>query len=224
VETTRLEIQATELAVQQAELGIKGVELALTYTKLEAPCAGVVEQVLVEVGSIVGAGVPAFVMMESEKNEIQVLLREEDRRLVNEKSVAHVTFDGVEADAPFTAAVKRLSETADAMTGKFPIYLTIDKAIKAKVKAGMFVRGTLDVGMKENALVVPNSVVIRNEGKKLIYVVEAGKAVKRYVETGQRYETEVEIVSGLAAGDKVVVQGQIGLMDGSAVQVEEPKK
>lgn len=220
VETTRMEIQATELAVQQAELGVKMAELALSWTQVTAPCAGVVDQVLVEEGAIVGAGVPAFVVMETGKTEIQVQLREEDRRLVSDKSVAHVTFDGLEGEGPFTATVKRLSETADSATGKFPLYLAPEEKVAARLKAGMFVRGVLDVGHKENVLTVPNESVLRNEGKRLVYIIDGGKSMKRIVETGQQYEKEVEVLTGLAAGEEVVVEGQVGLVDGMAVVVQ----
>lgn len=219
VETTRIEIKALELSIEQAAAAVESVELALSWTEVKAPVDGRIEQRLVEPGSVVGAGVPAFVMLDTSKTEIQVLLREEDRRLVHAKATAMFAADALEGEGPFAATVKRLSETADPASGLFPVFLLPDAAVRPKLKGGMFVRGTLTTGSKPDALVVPTQAIVRSEGKKIVFVAEGGTARKREVTTGQRYATEIEILSGLSAGEHLIVTGQVGLVDGVAVAV-----
>ncbi|GEM_PF-3720535 len=221
VETTKIELEALELSAQQAAVAVEMAELALGWTELRAPAEGRVEQVLVEEGAVVGAGIPAFVVMQRGKTEIQVLLREEERLMVKNGAPAEVSFDALPGEGPFPAKVHRIAEAADSATGLFPVLLMGDEALHKRLSPGMFVRGRLVVGQKPNALVVPASAVLRNEGKKVCYVEENGKAGKRYVETGQRYPDRVEVVSGLAVGERLIIQGHLGLVEGAAVRVEE---
>lgn len=69
------------------------------------------------------------------------------------------------------------------------------------------------------ALSVPAIAVIPELGGKTVFVVEDGKAETRQIETGLRTETSIEVVSGLAAGDLVVISGLLGLKPGQQVEV-----
>jgi hypothetical protein len=71
-------------------------------------------------------------------------------------------------------------------------------------------------------MVVPQKAVLENS---YVFVIEAGKAVKKTVALGLQNTTMIEILDGLAEGDSVVIDGNYGLEDGGAVQVlEEVKK
>ncbi|MGZ5469375.1 MAG: efflux RND transporter periplasmic adaptor subunit, partial [Candidatus Aminicenantales bacterium] len=73
-----------------------------------------------------------------------------------------------------------------------------------------------------NALVVPQKAILENS---YVFIVEGGKAVKKAVTLGLQNTTMVEILTGLAEGAAVVVEGNYGLEEGAAVQIlEEVKK
>ena len=68
------------------------------------------------------------------------------------------------------------------------------------------------------AIVVPEEALVPEEDRQYVYVVTAGVAEKRQVEIGARRPGLVEIVSGLKAGERIVIEGTIKLREGGAVR------
>lgn len=89
----------------------------------------------------------------------------------------------------------------------------------ARLKPGMFARVNLVLDTRENALLVPEQALVPRGGERYVFRIANGKAVLTKVEIGIRRPGEVEIVNGLAAGETIVVDGQLRLQDGSAVAV-----
>ncbi len=85
------------------------------------------------------------------------------------------------------------------------------------LKPGMVGDVRLLVGDSRKVLALPEGVLLDDMGLSYVYVCNGGKAVRRRVEVGMTDNAWVEIVSGVAAGDTVVVEGQFGLRDGQAV-------
>lgn len=89
---------------------------------------------------------------------------------------------------------------------------------------GMFVRITLVLDTKEDAILIPaQSMIPEMEGYK-VFVVEGGKAVEKSVKTGMRTESRVEVTEGLNPGDSVLTTGILQVKPGAAVRVTEVKK
>jgi RND family efflux transporter MFP subunit len=81
----------------------------------------------------------------------------------------------------------------------------------------------VELDPRPDALTVPEEALVVSEGGNALFVVEGGAARRRAVVTGARGDGRIEVISGLAAGDKVVVSGAALLSDGVKVEaVEEP--
>jgi membrane fusion protein (multidrug efflux system) len=81
----------------------------------------------------------------------------------------------------------------------------------------------VELDPRPDALTVPEEALVISEGGSALFVVEGGTARRRAVTTGARGEGRIEVLSGLAAGDKVVVNGAALLADGAKVEaVAEP--
>ena len=83
----------------------------------------------------------------------------------------------------------------------------------------MFATGAFALDERADVLVVPFEAVLRIRDRRCVYKVQDGKAVLADVEAGLRHDDVVEIVSGLAEGDEIVVDGLHRLADGAAVRV-----
>lgn len=86
-----------------------------------------------------------------------------------------------------------------------------------KLRPGLFAQVTVTMAVKPTALMVPEQAIWPIGLDKTIFVVEDGKAQQRNIRTGQRQDGLVEVVSGLAAGDEIVVAGQMKIFDGASV-------
>lgn len=87
------------------------------------------------------------------------------------------------------------------------------------LRPGLFARVTLELEPREAAVLVPEAAVVLDPGGAVVFRVEDGTARLVRVTTGLRRDGMVEIRNGLAAGDVVVVNGQVRLRDGSAVEI-----
>jgi membrane fusion protein (multidrug efflux system) len=93
----------------------------------------------------------------------------------------------------------------------------------SRLKAGMFVRVALVLETRENALLVPEQALVPQGKDRFVYRLADGKAALTKVELGLRGPGEVEIRSGVSAGDTIIVDGQLRLRDGAPVTVLEDK-
>lgn len=87
-----------------------------------------------------------------------------------------------------------------------------------KLRPGLFVRVTVSLGVKQNAIVIPEQAIWPIGQDKTVFVVVDGKAQQRVVKLGERQPGDVEIIAGLEAGEVVVTAGQMKLYDGAAVR------
>jgi membrane fusion protein (multidrug efflux system) len=87
-----------------------------------------------------------------------------------------------------------------------------------KLRPGLFVRVIVSLGVKQDAIVIPEQAIWPIGQDKTVYVVVDGKAQRRIVELGERQPGAVEITAGLEAGETVVTAGQMKLFEGAAVR------
>ena len=87
-----------------------------------------------------------------------------------------------------------------------------------KLRPGLFVRVNVSLGVKQDAIVIPEQAIWPIGQDKTVFVVVDGKARQRIVKLGERQPGAVEITAGLEAGEVVVTAGQMKLYDGAAVR------
>jgi membrane fusion protein (multidrug efflux system) len=87
-----------------------------------------------------------------------------------------------------------------------------------RLRPGLFVRVDVSLGVKPQAIVIPEQAIWPLGQNKIVYVVEDGKAMQRVVRIGERQPGAVEITDGLAVGEIIVTAGQMKLFDGASVR------
>ncbi len=103
-----------------------------------------------------------------------------------------------------------------------PVEVALRGQDAADVRPGFLARVTFALGTRDGVLLVPASALVGGAGSESVFVVEDGRAVRRTVMPGVTSEGRVEIVTGLQAGEEVIVAGNNMLRDGAAVRVIEP--
>jgi membrane fusion protein (multidrug efflux system) len=94
------------------------------------------------------------------------------------------------------------------------------KNSKHPITPGSFAKVKLVLGESSDALMVPNSAIVPQGRKKLLYVYNSGKANPVEVVTGVRDSTNVQIVEGVKAGDTVITSGILFLRPGMEVKAQ----
>jgi RND family efflux transporter MFP subunit len=196
------------------------VRRRLAWAELRAPFDGVVVKVLRRAGDTVD-GTPATPVIEvASPTPIQVAAdaTAEVLRQVAPGQRAEVTTHG-KTEAILPARVLRAARSVDLATGAGEVRLGFDDPATSLV-LGTSVSIKIAVREKPDALTVPAAAIRRgSDGGAQVVVVDGTTARVRTVEVGLADRERVEIVSGLAPGESVVVDDPVGLVDGATVNV-----
>ena len=122
-------------------------------------------------------------------------------------------------DTVFTATVRRVSPVVDTASRTKEVILNFDER-DSRVNAGMFGKIKLYTKDYEGEIVMPSDALVSLNDEYYAYVVkEDGETVeKRRVKTGESVDGRIQILEGLNEGEKVVIQGQTSLNDGSKIR------
>lgn len=120
----------------------------------------------------------------------------------------------------FAATVSRVSPVVDATTRTKEVILTFDRHDE-RINAGMFAKVKLYTEDYSGAVVMPSDALVQNGDDFFAYIVNSSgnseTVSKVKVEKGKTVDGYVQILSGVKAGDKVVIQGMTSLGDGSKI-------
>jgi membrane fusion protein (multidrug efflux system) len=192
-------------------------KLELDYTQFRAPITGVISERYIKIGTTIRVGEPAFRVTSFDPLVAYMHVPEREYRRIAPGQPVQIEIDAL-AGEKILAAVTRVSPIVDPATGTFKITIEIRDA-QRRIKPGMFGRMHIVYDQHVNVLQVPRSAVIEEAGAEFVYVVEDGKAVKRFVQTGYGESGMIEVVDGLDESDQVIVVGQTGLKPDAVVSI-----
>jgi RND family efflux transporter MFP subunit len=150
-----------------------------------------------------------------------VNLSEQYYPLIHKGMKAEISAD-VYKNENFTGLVYRISPTISPASRSFGVELEVPNN-NEKLKPGMFVRVSLDLGEVET-FVIPANTVLVQEGTNIryVFVYNDGVAKREEVTLGKRFDDQVEIISNnLNEKDQLVTQGQSRLINGDKIEIEK---
>jgi membrane fusion protein, multidrug efflux system len=204
-----------DLETQKASYDIAALELS--YTEIRAPISGTVSQRMVKLGNQINVGQALFRIDDFDPLEARVAVPERDMRAIKAGQAVQMLVDAMPGQV-FMGSVARVSPVVDPKTGTFDVIAQFQDASQT-LRSGMFGRVNIVTSVHDNAMIVPRVALLTEDGAAAVYVVEAGKVVRKAVTVGFTGDGRSEILTGLAVGDQVVTLGQNAVREGSLVQV-----
>jgi HlyD family secretion protein len=206
-------LESAHAQVESAEAQLANVELNLTRTKVVAPVSGEVLARNAQVGAIASAqGQPMFILMRDGALEVKAEVAEAD--LVKLQPGMPVLIRTVASDEPLRGSVRLVEPGVSATTRLGVARIEIDNA--RIVRAGMYAEAEILVAERAT-LAVPISAVGETAAGAIVRKVTGGVVSEVQVKTGIRDGQWVEIVEGLAAGDRIVTKAGAFVRDGDTV-------
>ena len=232
VESSREAVKAAEAAIKQAEVAVETAHINLGYTKIAAPISGRIGRSNITEGAIVTAYQantlatiqqfdPIYVDVPQSTAELSRL-----KRRLNNGALKNIGTDRVkillEDDSPYPldGSLEFRDVTVDPTTGSIIVRIVVPNP-DGILLPGMFVRAVVEEGVNEQAILVPQQAVTRDpKGNPTALVVDPeGKVEKRALATDRALGDQWLISSGLAHGDRVIVEGIQKVRPGTAVKV-----
>jgi RND family efflux transporter MFP subunit len=197
-----------------AAAGVAEAETMLGYTKVTAPFAGVITRKHADVGDLATPSKPLLDMEDSSGLRLEADVPEAvvGRLKLGDKLPVRISALETELEG----VISEIAPAADPNSRTFLVKLDLPGT--AGLRAGQFGRVAMPVG-ETTALRVAGSAVVQRGQMEIIFVVNDRKAQLRLVKTGKRFGSEVELVSGVSAGEKVVVENTAALVDGQPLTV-----
>ena len=216
-------------AVGAAESVVERAELDLGYTQIVASESGRIGESLVADGALVGKDGPTHLATIDQIDPVYVnftisdldgieLRRDIESGVLGESEsrgqVTVVLPDGSLYEKP--AIVDFADQLIDPSTGSITIRAVAENP-DAVLLPGMFVRAKLDVGQRDNVILIPQKAVIKSPAGHVAWVAVNGKAERRNLVMGQWYEDRWIVEKGIGPGEQVIVEGYQRLMPGREV-------
>jgi len=215
IDVAQAQVDLAERQVKQAEASRAIAQKNLEDAKVTAPISGFVSSRTAEPGEQMSVG--RVVLRIDDLAEIEAaayLPAQYHADVVPNRTTFRL---GVAGRAAGQHVVTYRSPTINPVLRTFEIKGRVEDAGELAAPGSM---ADLTIVFESRAgLGVPSAAVLIRNGKPTIFVVQAGKAVQREVQTGLQNDGWTEILSGLAAGESVVTEGQTQLRDGLPINV-----
>jgi RND family efflux transporter MFP subunit len=189
------------LAEKRTELELARQQLADTV--LRAPIDGAMNARQAAVGEFLNAGAPVATLVRINPLRLRLAVPEREAASIRQGQLVRLT---LESDPTvYEGRVARLAPGISEQNRSLMIEAEIPNE-QGRLRPGAFARGEIVVQPDRKLVTVPAEALLTFAGIEKVLVVENGRAVEKRVTTGRRSADRLEILSGLAAGERVIVQ------------------
>jgi RND family efflux transporter MFP subunit len=208
-------VKSLEDAEKIANAGYQEALTMATYTKILAPFSGIITKKIANVGDL---ATPGKILLQLETEHDLQVLTDIPEKMMHQLAIG----DELQVKIPsleqtFAATVTEVSPIADPSSRTVPIKLQLPA--NAQLRSGQFARVCL-ANQNAKTLAVPTSAVVVAGQMEKVFVAEKGKARLRLVRTGSSFGEQLEVLSGLAEGEQVIVSDNQSLIDDQPITVD----
>ncbi len=215
---TQMELDQATLGLESARAGLNAARAMESYTTINAPIDGQIVEKRINVGEMALPGQPILKIEDNRNLRLEATVKEQDIRFIQPGKAVTVEIDALPGKA-IKARVAQVVPAADLRTHSFVV--KIDVPADKSLITGMYGRAAFSTARRE-ALLVPKSALVELSGISGVYVMSPdGSAVFQMVQPGETHGDNVEALTGLKAGDKVIVDKQEARLDGRKVVVAQ---
>ena len=185
----------------QASAALTQSRTSLAYTQIRAPFAGVVTEKNADAGTFASPGMPLFTVEDTRSYRLEAMVDESDIRLVKVGEAVPVLLDSAEG-VEFRGRVAQIVPAADPASRSFLV--KIELPADARLRSGLFGRAHFPRGAR-SALFIPKTTIVERGQLRGVFVIDANQIAElRYVTLGKTSGDQVEVLSGLQQGEKII--------------------
>lgn len=204
----------TRAEVKAAEANDAVTRLAVERSRVKAPFTGVVAERIASPGDYLAVGTPILRLVQTDPLRLRLEVPERDAVAVRVGQHVRVFIEG-DTNA-YRGQLSRIAPAIRADNRMLPIEADVPNP--GGLRAGLFVRAQIVITEPKETLSIPVNTIVTFAGLEKVVAVKDGKATEKTVTTGRRDGNWVEILSGLSAGETIVLD-PAGIRTGQAVAV-----
>ena len=197
----------------QAEQELRATEVTRSYAEIQAPFAGIVTAKSVDPGNLAVPGAP-LLTIERDGYRLEAAVEESKLGAIRLGQPVSVTLDGI--GLSWEARVAEIVPAVEAASRSYTVKIDLPAALA--VRSGLFGRAAFQLGSRA-VLAIPAGAVTERGQLQSVFVADGGAARTRLITLGERVKDQVEVLSGLHAGERVIFPVPQGLSDADRVEV-----
>lgn len=216
-----------EATLGAADANVRRLRELLGFNLVVAPFDGIVTARNIDVGDLVnagngGTGQALFSVAQVDPLRLYVYVPQVYARQIKEGDAVTVTLAD-RAGEQYRGVIARTARAIDANTRTMQVEIRVPNPTGALI-VGSYVQATMPIGVNPQALVVPTNVLLfRPEGPRVATVDSGGHVRLSPVKLGTDFGTSVELLGGVGAADRIIVNPADSLADGDVVTLVAPQ-
>lgn len=220
VETWRTKVQTAAAEVSQAQAALSQAQLNLRDAFVRAPVGGIIQTRTVRTGQYVQPGAVIATLVRRDPLLLRFEIPEQDATPIRPGMTCY--FSVAEEKTELPAKITHVAAAASATSRMVEVTAHVNNPDRPELRPGAFARVRIPIGAKRGTPVVPQTAIRPSERGFLAYTVKDGVAEQRVLQLGMRTaDGQVEVKTGLVAGETLVIRGAEALRDGAKVKVEK---
>ncbi len=213
---TDADVERAETQYKMASSSVRMAQTGVGKSTVDAPITGIVDTAHVRAGEYVNPGAPIATIVNFDKLLVRVPLPESMLLAAKPGSTVQVRFPALKRS--LAGKVKRVGVQAHEGTRTFPMFVEIDNADHA-LRPGLRAAVTLVTAEHSNAVLIPRDAVIEGIKDRYVFLLDGDRAKRAPIQLGDGQADRVQVLEGVAAGDKLIHVGHRDLADQDEVLV-----
>jgi membrane fusion protein, multidrug efflux system len=213
-ESGGISLQDFENAKTQFKVAKANWQAVRQAVKVKAPISGTITQINVQETDNVASGDKLFTVSQTQKLKGKLWIPEDQIMEINNGDKTTATWNGVQ----LFGKVVQVDMSMNSKKQAFGIVAEFQNS-NQKVKSGVNAEITIESGEKEETIFVERKNIIKSKNQDFVFIAKNGVAEKRELKTGRTLGLNMEILSGLNAGDVLITEGQYLLKDGDKINI-----
>jgi RND family efflux transporter MFP subunit len=201
----------------QAGAALTQAITSLSYTRIRAPFDGVITEKKADAGTLAAPGMPIFTIEDTRRYRLQAAVDESNIALVHPGQRVPVALDAL-GTATLNGRVAQILPAADAASRSFVVKIELPP--HPRVRSGLFGRAHFTRG-QQAALLIPQTAAVERGQLRGVYVLDSNSVAElRYVTLGSTSGAEIEVLSGLQPGEKLIAAPAAREFSGKRILVQ----
>jgi multidrug efflux system membrane fusion protein len=225
VNADKAAIESAEAEVQAAKAAVESARVQVGYANIPSPIEGRTGNLTIKQGNVVAPNLELITITQVEPIYVTFSVPEAQladiKRYMAERPLPVRARLQDESSSEEVGTLTFIDNAVDTTTGTIKLKGTFENKDR-KLWPGQFVRVTLRLSTRPNAVIVPNQAIQTGQNGTFVYVVKANRTVEvRYVTASLRVDQDMVVDQGIKPGETVVTEGQLRLAPDSRVVVRD---
>lgn len=213
----RQQVEEAKLNVKNAESKVATLKRQLRISSITAPIGGNINSFSIEVGSYLSPGTKIAEIVDVSVLKMTVQLLDNEVIRISKGQKIKLVPD-LYPETEFEGTIVAIGSKAD-RARRFDVEIEIKNSDKYPLKAGMTGKALFEAEGNKTAMTIPLKAIVGSTQDPKVFVVNNNKASLRTIHIGSVLDGKAEVLDGLDSTDRVIVSGQLNIVDGSKIQV-----